>query len=378
MEGTFRQPGLTFSNNVVSISAVLLGRRRATIDEALTTVQQISERQIQKLLHESPSPSPHMWGPMSLLRYFKQLLGFESDAKRDVCTKTNSSAKGVMDGFDGSAKFESNFGMCRTWVVNLHWLEGLLTNARLVLTSHGDSIHRNTPYMLRSYEILSPDDRGLKNADQPTHNFTLLDVCCALLASRNRPCEVDTPGIQGPFCDASFEGYSVQDEVKQEITALHSGITEQLEYKLWNEDKKPTGTRSWFSASEPKTAAQESLGDIYLDQSRLKLPGLIQEPKCDPSGMSQRIEATIKKYCATDDVRRILRGWAQKMVASRKHRAGFQRWETFAFGVCYRCCICEDEGRNSGFMDVDTWGSHMANKHETPPFTVEGKCRVMP
>lgn len=232
--------------------------------------------------------------------------------------------------------------------------------------------------MLRSYEILNPDDRGLKNADQPTHDIPLSDVCCALLAPRNRPCEVDTPDIKGPFYDASCEGYSVQDEVKQEITALHSGSTEQLEYKLWNEDKKFVGVRSWFSASEPKTAAEESLGDIYLDHSRLRLPGLAQEPKSDPSDTSQSIEATIKKYCATDDVRRILHGWARKLVASRKHRAGFLRWETFAFGVHYKCCVCEDEGRNSGFMDVDTWGSHMANQHETPPFTVEERCRVMP
>lgn len=103
---------------LVSISAILLGRRRATIGEALNTMQQFSAGKIQKLLRDRPSPSSATWGPLFFFRYFKQLFGFDADPKGDSDTKRDLSGKGVMDGFDESEKLESTFGMCRTWVGN--------------------------------------------------------------------------------------------------------------------------------------------------------------------------------------------------------------------------------------------------------------------
>lgn len=249
----------------------------------------------------------------------------------------------------------------------------MLMKASLVITSHDDATHRDAPYIFRSYEILDYGNRGFKNPDKPSHSVPLLDICYATLSPRKRPWNINTPSIEATFHDASSEGVSARDEVEKEITALHSGSIEQS-----NKDGKLAGTRSWFSASAAEGATKESLGNICLDKSHLKLPGLAQESKSDRSDTFRRIETLMKEYCATDDVKKTLHDWAKKMVAWRKHRAGFERWETFAFGVHYKCCICEDEGRNSGFMDVDAWGSHIANKHETPPFTVEERCRVVP
>lgn len=256
-------------------------------------------------------------------------------------------------------------------------IKGMLKNNSLIVSSNCDDKHQIAPFILRSYEILDPEGRDLRNPSQPTHRLPISDVYDATLAPSSHPWNIDVPGMDDFYHDTPSKEYNARDEVEKEIAALHLGSTEHFEYKLTNEMRMPNypKSRSWFSSSVARNAPENSLGDICLDGLPLELPRLPQIQKSNPAST---IEALIQDYCSTGNVKEVLSSWAEKMVAARRHRAGFERWETFAFGVHYKCCVCEDDGRNSGFMDVDTWGLHVADKHGMAPFTIEERCRVMP
>lgn len=143
---------------------------------------------------------------------------------------------------------------------------------------------------------------------------------------------------------------------------------------------KHASSRSWnpFAGNPLGAAAYTTIGAIPAEDQ------VHFTPFFDPGNMKGRdpdifkhLEESADAFCKGDSEQKKLWQWAHKLVAARKRRAGFERWEAFAFGVFYKCCMCEDSKTNSGFMDSETWGLHMVLLHQTAPFMVEERCRVM-
>lgn len=257
----------------------------------------------------------------------------------------------------------------------------LANTNRMVVTLHTDTRGASsTPFIFRSYEIPEAADRGFKNPSQPTHSCSLADVCHAMLALPSNRWTSRDSKIDGFFHGATSEVSNPWAEVAQEISAWHAETPNPLEYvvSLGSGSARQSPSQPWYPfARYPSAPAVEDMyKDVSAEHVHFTIPAGVRDQKGSVSVVLGQVKDLVQAHCAKVLEKSLLRHWAEKLVASRKRHAGFERWEAFAFGIYYRCCVCEDNGVNAGYMDAETWGPHMAKTHKIPPFMVEEKCQV--
>ena len=321
--------------------ALMLGRMRMSVDDALTSYQKLSEN-IASLL---------------LFRLGMFRIGFKNEA---LTERYETFIKGLHPFFPSPNElrknFESDYTRCKTIVCSMQ---------------SGQDKKHNRPYLFRSYNK-SPEIWHVARA------ATAAPFCFEPI---NLGDEV--------YYDASafFQNPTryVLDEVRREAQGRPDAVDILLSIGVGNNgDGKGVarrGNNAWklqrTPVSDPvhENLALETkcqLFDYYRLDVDDRLPtGHSDEWKLKSKNTStsthEQIVDACNKYFEAQPVQEQLQKLAKRLVSIRLRRAGTMRWERLATGVVYRCPIRGCPRSSSRFEDRGDLMDHLRNMHDSPP-----------
>ena len=104
---------------------------------------------------------------------------------------------------------------------------------------------------------------------------------------------------------------------------------------------------------------KEGLQSVRMDEWKPKLGGGITVGK---------IEMATENYLQQEDVRALIQRYAVQLVEKRRQRAQTMRWERFATGTRYRCPLTNDcPTPKAKFNTRNDLMDHLRKKHDEPP-----------
>ena len=319
--------------------ALMLGRMRMSVDDALTSYQKLSEN----------------LASSSLLRLGMSRIGFKNEA---LTERYETFIKGLHPLFPSPdelcKKFESDYTRCKTIVCSMQ--------------SGQDKKHKR-PYLFRSYN----------------QSLEIWQVARAAIAA--------------PFC---FEPMTLGDEVYYDASAFFQNPTRYVLDEVRREaqgrpdavdillsigagnngDGKGVarrGNNAWklqrIPVSDPvhENLALETQCQLF-DYYRLNVDDRLPTGNSDEwklksknTNTHEQIVDACNKYLEAQPVQEQLQKVAKRLVSIRSLRAGTMRWERFATGVIYRCPIRGCPGSSSRFEDRGDLMDHLRNMHDSPP-----------
>ena len=308
--------------------ALMLGRMRMSVDDALTSYQDFSEN----------------IASLSSLRLGMSRIGFKNQA---IIERYETFIKGLRPILPSPNElrknFESDYTRCKTIVCSIQ--------------SGQDKKHKR-PYLFRSY------NKGL-------------EIWQVARAATGAPFSTE-PLILGDelYYDASafFQNPTryVLDEVKREAQGRPDAVDILLSIGAGNYGKSDArcGSNTWKPQRTPisdpvhDNLVLDTRSQLF-DYYRLNVDDRLPTSK-NSSTRQQTVDACTK-YLEAQPVQEKLKELAERLVKIRLRRAGTMRWERFATGVVYRCPIRGCSRYSSRFENRGDLMDHLRTVHDSPP-----------
>ena len=398
-----------FGTSTGGLIAILLGRLRLTVKEALNIYEELAGDVFGKPHHFS------IRGPLPAFRpkYDHEVLeeAIKQAIDRHSKQATNRLVHQVAGNvFNPDPTFTSEPLMCRTVCI--------------AYLSHGKST--NEPFLFRSYEH-APSGRDWERNPGPGHAIPIWKVGRATSAAPSyfEPMEIDDHdfldggmGCNNPSWEAYQEVKIMQNQSDDTISLLLSVGTGVSEYDIG-------GGRGWTKklqtlrvlpkvVSNPQSQHQmmqqladsnkvpyvrfnvpKELGSLKLDTWRTKGPqtgvrahletlskklsgnGAANPTDADPTpppkdmlkrhrNTPEYIREHTRRYLEDPETEEQLQKIAQKLVDVRRDRAKTARWELFALGWRYRCTWSSCPSAHRYKDTVNALKKHIISRHVKP------------
>ena len=319
--------------------ALMLGRMRMSVDDALTTYQKLSVN----------------IANLSLFRLGMSRIGFKNEA---LTERYETFVKGLHPFFPSPnelrKKFESDYTRCKTIVCSIQ--------------SGQDKKHKR-PYLFRSYNSSLEIWQVARAATAAPFHFEPITLGDEL------------------YYDASafFQNLAryVLDEVGREAQGRPDAVDILLSIGAGNYgDGKGVarrGSNTWklqrTQISDPvhENLALETESQLF-DYYRLNVDDRLPTGHSDEwklksknTNTHQQIVDACTKYLEAQPVQEQLQKLAKRLISIRLRRAGTMQWERFATGVIYKCPISNCPKSSSRFEDRGYLMDHLRNMHDSPP-----------
>ena len=328
--------------------ALMLGRMRMSVDDALISYQKLSEN----------------IANLSLFRLGMSRIGFKNEA---LTERYETSIKGLHPLFPSPnelrKKFESDYTRCKTIVCSIQ--------------SGQDKKHKR-PYLFRSYsssleiwqvaraataapfyfEPITLGDELYYDASAFFQNPTryVLDEVRREAQGRTDAVDIILSIGTGNYGDGKGVAQRESNTWKLQRTLVsdpvHENLARETKYQLFDyyrlnvDDRLPTG---------------------HSDAWKLKSKN---------TNTHQQIVDACTKYLEAQPVQEQLQKLAKRLVSIRLCRAGTMRWERFATGIIYRCPIKGCPRYSSRFEDRGDLMDHLRNMHDSPPPNVANNQEI--
>ena len=341
--------------------AIMLGRLRMSVDEALHQYQELAAN-----VFEKPSS-----------RIMRSLSSYSRTERWDFLKLRFDSLRPLRPSpHEKDHSFKSDPIRCRTIACSIK------------STQNKDF---QTPFLFRSYD----HDKTVRTfatllernpSDSPT--FAISDVARATSAAPSFFRSVDLSGAR--YYDAAVDLNNPSWEVVNEVSLLSGEAQDPIDVLL---SIGGGNSRSNKSKKFGPGSAQRDLDEIsdyvhrkvesesksrHFDYFRLDVDEGLQEvrlnewkPKASGSTTLRRIKEATQSYLRQNSVKVACQQCAQRLVNRRTQRAQTLRWEYFASGTHYKCPEAECPTPNARYPNRNELMDHLRIQHDRPPPDVD-------